>query len=141
DAHTIERAPVHQHADQREIIRRARTNAATTGKRLRCRRPLRRVPHRFGLQRPVGLAPMPTRLARPLRRRYDKAGVVHAEWFENVLPEMYIQWLAAHRLHDAADPIDVAAVLPALPGIEHQRRARELVSVGGWQLVEGLVVF
>jgi len=52
-----------------------------------------------------------------------------------------IQRLAAHRLHDAADPIDVAAVLPALPGIEHQRRARELVSVGGWQLVEGLVVF
>ena len=72
------------------------------------------MPHRFGLQRPVGLAPMPTRSA-PMRRRYDKAGVVHAEWFENVLPEMYTQRLAAHRLHDAADLIDVAP-LPALPG-------------------------
>ena len=83
---------------------------------------------------------MPTRLARPLRRRYDKAGVVHAEWFENVLPEMYIQWLAAHRLHDAADPIDVAAVLPALPGIEHQRLERKPASVGGRQLVEGSII-
>ena len=54
---------------------------------------------------------------------------------------MHIQWFATHRLHDAPDPIDVAAILPALAGIEHQRRVRELASIGSRQLIDGLIVF
>ena len=49
-----------------------------------------------------------------------------------MVAEIGVERLAADRLHDAADPVDVDAVFPALARIEHQRHAyrRELARGG-----------
>jgi hypothetical protein len=59
-----------------------------------------------------------------------KAGVGHAERREDVLAEVGLERLAADLLDRLAGPVDVDAVLPALAGVEHQRRPQRVVPDG-----------
>ena len=78
---------MHQHADERQIIRRGRINAAAAGE-TDCRVCLRL--HRLRRERSVRLASMHAGLARSLLRRDDERGVVHAERVKNLLAKINV---------------------------------------------------
>src|SRR6266446_6827396 len=123
DAGAVEAPLVEQHPREGQIIGGRREEAAAAPELGRERRL-----DRLRLQRPVRLALMHAHQSRALLLRGDIIGILHAERAEDVVAEIGVERLAADRFHDAADPVDVDAVFPALARIEHQRHAyrREL---------------
>ena len=59
-----------------------------------------------------------------LLRCRDETGVAHAQRAANMLAQIGIQRLTADRLDNAADPVDIDAVLPCLARIEGERLAQ-----------------
>ena len=69
-------------------------------------------------ERALVVALVHARQPRPLGRRKLERGVLHAEGAEDVVLEIAVELLPAHRLDHLADPVDADPVLPLVARIE-----------------------
>src|SRR4051812_45256162 len=99
-----------QRLQEGHVVRCRGVEAAAAGPELRREWRLERL----RCQRPVRLPLVYGHLARPLLRRRGEAGVLHAERGEDVFTKIDVELLAAGRLNEQPDPVEVHAVLPAL---------------------------
>ena len=119
-AGAVQRAAVHQHADERQIIWPCRVkgvaHAIDLGRRRRgdlVRRPL-------PLSKDMGLGQTRLHVALQL-----KSGVRHPEGVKERLFAIGVDPLATGRLYHLAKPIDAGAIIPACPRLKRQRVGME----------------
>src|SRR5215471_2139964 len=86
--------------------------------------------HRSRLQQAIVATLMDWCQAGAHRRGNLEGGVVHAERLVNMLCKIVIEPLAADRLDDLAEPIDVDAIFPALARIVQQRCHQRSILTG-----------
>ena len=119
--------------------RHGAASAGTTGSRAPCRTapppPMKNsgscgISNSIGSSAPSALARLHADQPRPLVGPMHEAGIRHAERREDVLAQIDVERLAAHRLDRLADPVDVDAVLPALARIERERRRQRRILAG-----------
>src|SRR4029077_10964642 len=109
DPGAVKRASSQQGADESQIIRAGRIDSTPARKGLLRRSRL----HRLCRKGSVGLAPMYACFSLLLARRDDEGSVLHSQGIEDVLAKIDVKRIAADEFHDAADPIDACAILPA----------------------------
>src|SRR6478736_726973 len=78
-----------------------------------------------------------TLASRALLGRKDEPRIRHPERLEDVLAEIRVELLLAHRFNNASDPVDAGAIFPAHAWIEHQRGAGQFGPAGTRHGIEG----